>query len=261
MYRQTRAAKRLERQLFKLRFTSRQMQGEAKRCLKRYDQEKRKAFRCMQRGVLDAAKIHAENAIRNQSQRTQMLRMSSRIDAVAERVQVAIRMNQLTAAMAGVVAMMERTTRSNNLYQIALTMEQFEQQFSELDLKSDLMVKATEQSTAMYTPEDQVEELIQQVADEHHLDLQVQFAELAPESAGSSAAAAHGKLESQQQLYRSQQQELAALSAARALPSVPNHQSSGAASSSGRGGGGGDKDDGSDDDGGGGHFEGPLISF
>lgn len=44
---------------------------------------------------MDAARIHAENAIRQKHQSVNFLRMSARVDAVASRVQTAVTMNQV----------------------------------------------------------------------------------------------------------------------------------------------------------------------
>ena len=52
----------------------------------------------MQRGNMEGARIHAENAIRQKNQATNYLRMSARVDAVASRVQTAVSMNQVEHA-------------------------------------------------------------------------------------------------------------------------------------------------------------------
>lgn len=52
--------------------------------------EKTKAKKAIQKGNVDVARIHAENAIRQKSQSVNYLRMSARVDAVASRVQSAL---------------------------------------------------------------------------------------------------------------------------------------------------------------------------
>lgn len=47
---------------------------------------------------MEAARIHAENAIRQKHQSLNLLRMSARVDAVASRVQTAVTMNQVRIA-------------------------------------------------------------------------------------------------------------------------------------------------------------------
>jgi charged multivesicular body protein 1 len=50
-------------------------------------------------------------------------------------------------------------------------MDNFEKQFDELDIQSAVMEKSVRSATSMSTPEDEVESLMQQVADEHGLEL------------------------------------------------------------------------------------------
>ena len=63
----------------------------------------------------DIAKIYAQNAIRKQNEKLNLLRLGSRIDAVASRVQTAVTMRQVTGSMAGVVKGMEGAMRAMDL--------------------------------------------------------------------------------------------------------------------------------------------------
>lgn len=56
-----------------------------------------------------------------------------------------------------------------------MVMDKFEQQFEDLDVQTDYMENSMGQTTALTTPGDQVEELIQQVADENGLELQMEM--------------------------------------------------------------------------------------
>lgn len=47
---------------------------------------------------MEAARIHAENAIRQKHQAINLLRMSACVDAVASRVQTAVTVNQVRSA-------------------------------------------------------------------------------------------------------------------------------------------------------------------
>lgn len=52
--------------------------------------EKDKAKKAIQKGNMEVARIHAENAIRQKNQAINYLRMSARVDAVSSRVQTAL---------------------------------------------------------------------------------------------------------------------------------------------------------------------------
>ena len=58
-----------------------------------------------------------------------------------------------------------------NVEQITATMDKFEEQFGELDVRTGYMNSAMAGATATLTPEDDVDTLMQAVADEHGLQL------------------------------------------------------------------------------------------
>ena len=60
-------------------------------------------------------------------------------------------------------------------FQMSMVMDKFEQQFEDLDVQTQYMETSMGQSTAQSTPQDQVEDLMQQVADENGLELQMEM--------------------------------------------------------------------------------------
>lgn len=72
----------------------------------------------MAQGNLEGARIYSENAIRKKSEELNLLRLASRIDGVASRVQTAVTMRKVTANMAGVVKGMDKAMQSMNLEQV-----------------------------------------------------------------------------------------------------------------------------------------------
>ncbi|KAL6061601.1 Charged multivesicular body protein 1a [Balamuthia mandrillaris] len=161
----------MEAQLFNLRFTSKQLQRQSRKCEKNEKQNKLRLKKAIEKGNMDGAKIYAENAIREKNQALNYLRLASRIDAVAARVETAIRMKNVTRSMAGIVRSLDRASQSMNVEQITKVMDQFERQFEDLDVQATYVEGAMNQTTTLSTPQDQVEELISQVADEHGLEL------------------------------------------------------------------------------------------
>ena len=59
--------------------------------------------------------------------------------------------------------------------QISLVMDKFESQFSDLDVQTSYMEDTMSSTTAVSTPQDQVDQLIQQVADEANIELQLEL--------------------------------------------------------------------------------------
>lgn len=56
-----------------------------------------------------------------------------------------------------------------------MIMDKFESQFEDLDVQTQYMESSMGQTTSMTTPQDQVEDLMQQVADENGLELQMEM--------------------------------------------------------------------------------------
>lgn len=72
----------------------------------------------MKAGHNDIAKIYAQNAIRKQNEKLNLLRLASRIDAVSSRVQTAVTMRQVTGSMANVVKGMDSAMKSMDLEKV-----------------------------------------------------------------------------------------------------------------------------------------------
>lgn len=68
--------------------------------------------------------------------------------------------------MGGVVKAMDAAMKSMNLEKISSLMDKFENQFEDLDVQSSYMDNTMSQSTTTAVPQGDVENLLQQVADE-----------------------------------------------------------------------------------------------
>ncbi|XP_049499223.1 charged multivesicular body protein 1b-2-like, partial [Panthera uncia] len=93
----------------------------------------------IQRGNIEVARIHAEDAILQRNEAINFLRMSARVDAVAARVQIAVTMGKVTKSMAGVIKSTDATLRSMNLEKISALMDKFEHQFETLYVQTQQM--------------------------------------------------------------------------------------------------------------------------
>ena len=104
-----------------------------------------------------------------------LLKLSSRIDAVAARVQTAVTMRQVTGSMATVVKGMDGAMSNMNLEKISMVMDKFEQQFEDLDVQAGYMEQSIGNTTGMSMPQGEVEQLMLEVADEHGLELNLKM--------------------------------------------------------------------------------------
>lgn len=126
----------LEDDLITFRLTSKQMARSAKKCDKNMAAQKEKLKKAIEQGNMDGAKIYAQNVIREKNQSLNFLRLGSRIDAVSSRLETAIRMQQVNAAMKSTVQGMSNAMKSMEVTQIANTMADFEKQFEDMDVRS-----------------------------------------------------------------------------------------------------------------------------
>eukprot|EP00127_Corallochytrium_limacisporum_P003482 Clim_evm110s149 gene=Clim_evmTU110s149 len=165
----------LEKQLFNLRFTAKSLQREAVKCEKAEKAEKAKIKKAMEKGNIEGARIHAENSIRQKNQALNYMRLASRIDGVASRVQTAVATKSLTKSMTGVVKSMDKAMSGVSLEKMSMVMDKFENQFESLDVQTQYMENAMGNSVVQTIPQDQVSDLMHQVADEHNLEMNMEL--------------------------------------------------------------------------------------
>lgn len=161
----------LEKSLFQLKFTAKQLQKQSRKAAKDEESEKLKLKKALQQNNVEGARIYASNSIRKHNESLNLLRLSSRIDAVSSRVETAVAMKSVSAGMTNVVRGIDRAMDTMNLDRITMVMDKFESQFQDIDAQTGYMESAISQTTASSTPQDQVDLLMQQVADEAGLEL------------------------------------------------------------------------------------------
>merc|ERR550514_1566907 len=114
-------------------------------------------------------------AIRQKNNAQNYLRLSSRIDAVASRLESAIKMQQVTKSMGSVVKGMDKVLGSMDVDKISKVMDQFERSFEDMDVRSEYVEQTMNASTTAAMPEEEVDTLMQMVADEHGLKMEDKF--------------------------------------------------------------------------------------
>jgi len=196
----------MENHLFNLKFAVKELERNSKKCEKEEKAEKLKTKKAIQKGNMEVARIHAENAIRQKSQSLNYLRMSARVDAVASRVQGALNIRKVTQSMGGVVKAMDAAMKSMNLEKMSSLMDKFENQFEDLDVQSSYMDNTMSQSTTTAVPQGDVENLLQQVADEAGLELKLELP-TNPQSISSLSSTTTEQDELTQRLARLRQAE------------------------------------------------------
>ena len=126
----------LEDDLITFRLTSKEMARSAKKCDKNRAIQTEKLKKAIEQGNMEGARIYGQNVIREKNQSLNFLRLGSRIDAVASRLETAIRMQQVNKTMQMTVKGMSNAMKNMQIDQITNTMQEFEKQFEDMDVRS-----------------------------------------------------------------------------------------------------------------------------
>ncbi|KAH8869983.1 Charged multivesicular body protein 1b [Schistosoma japonicum] len=188
----------MDKELFNLKFAGKQMERFAKRCLKEEVKSKNMLKAAIKKGDHDNARIHAENAIRHKHTATNYIKLAARIDAVVSRVQAAITSKCFTDSIRTVVVCMENASRSMDMEKVSSLMDKFEMEFDNVEIKSKLMSSSLASTMSNSTPENEVQSLINQVADETGIELNYEL----PGSVTNSATVPTISAEEEDDLYQ-----------------------------------------------------------
>jgi len=180
----------MEDTLFQLRFTAKQLERLSKKAEKDQILQQGKIKKALQQGNVEGAKIYAENAIRKKNESLNFLRMASKVDAVRSKIQTAVTMKGVAKNMGQVVKALDKAVNEMDLQKMSAVMEKFENQFEDMDVRTAVMDDAMGSATTLTTPSDQVDQLIQQVADEAGLEIADQLANAAtvPSAIGAASS-------------------------------------------------------------------------
>jgi len=176
----------LEKALFNLKFTSKQLNRQAAKADRdsRAEQAKLKKALTTTPPQPQIARLYATNSVRNSQQRIQLLTLAARIDAVAARVQTAITMRTVTGSMAQTVRGMDIALKSMDPEKIGAVMEKFESQFEDLDVVSGYyegVASGVESQQVGAEGQGEVDALMGRVADEAGVELSQELQQKAPE--------------------------------------------------------------------------------
>jgi charged multivesicular body protein 1 len=161
----------LDDQIFNLRFQSKQLEKRYEKYEKESKKKKKKIKEYLQKGNKEMAGEYARQSIQAHQSGMTFLKLSSKLDAVRSRMEAAKQSKQMVPMMSKTVQSMDTALKQMDVEKITATMDKFEQQFGELDVRTGYMDQAMGAATASLTPEEDVDNLMQEVADAHGLEL------------------------------------------------------------------------------------------
>jgi len=157
--------------IFNMKLTAQQLGKLHLKAVKDHTEEIRKCKEAMKKGNEEGARVHAENAVRAQNSSMKYLKLQSRLEAVVSKLEVG-NLNQRTAdQMAFVTKRLGEALGSTDVVTITSTMERFESQFKELEVRSEVVNGQIDNTMAGAAREDHVLQLMQKVADQNHLEV------------------------------------------------------------------------------------------
>lgn len=106
-----------------------------------------------------------------------MLKLSSRIDGVVMRMESMLKQKQVAKQLAVVSKDLDPLINNNTITKMTFAMDKFEQQFENLDIHSKVMESAIDTGTASAYNENQVDNLLQEIADENAMNVKELFEE------------------------------------------------------------------------------------
>lgn len=155
----------------------------SKKAEKEQKKEEAKIKKAIAQKNVEGARIYAENAIRKKNESLNYLRFAARVDGVSARVQTAVAMKGITKQMEGVTKALDKAMSSMDLEKVEQIMGKFEKQFEDIDVRTSTLENSMSSATTLSTPQDQVESLMKQIAEENDLDITEQLTDLNPTTA------------------------------------------------------------------------------
>jgi len=164
-------SKSFEDYIIDLKLKGKELERQAKRCEKQQKDEQLKLKKAIEQHNSEGARIFAQNAIRKKTERINYLKLAARLDAVAGKLQSTSTVQNISKDFGYLVRAIDKAMSQMDLIRVSQVMSKFESQFEDLDVRGEVLGASMASTVATSTPEDQVQALIQQTADEYNLEL------------------------------------------------------------------------------------------
>ncbi|CAH8586683.1 unnamed protein product [Schistosoma turkestanicum] len=162
---------KLQDSLIQLRIASKKVTRLSEKAARESEVQKQKLKKALASDNIECGRIYAENAIRKKKESINYLRMASRFDAVQSRVQSALTMKQVVSNIGVVSHELEKAMATMDLEKLEKVMSKFESQFEDLDIRSSTMEHSMRNAFTLSAPEQEINALIKQVAEENSLEV------------------------------------------------------------------------------------------
>ena len=151
---------------FEMRFQSKTLDKQAIKVESQMKKEEKKCLELMDKGLHDAARISAENVIRLKNEGLNCRRMAAQMGAVAMKLESAERTQNISMNIKQAVPMIEKGLKTMEKIGIDRAVNDFENAFETLDVKTESMNAAMEGVHSSAIGAGQVDELLGQLRDQ-----------------------------------------------------------------------------------------------
>mmetsp|Transcript_10612 Transcript_10612/g.25391 ORF Transcript_10612/g.25391 Transcript_10612/m.25391 type:complete len:217 (-) Transcript_10612:70-720(-) len=185
----------LQKTHMNLKLTAKQMEREAKRSEKEAKKQKKKAAAAMKKGNLETARTYAQNAIMQQSEATRLVKLGCQLEAVALKVNNAVRTQHIAASMGQVVKGINMALAATSADQMSRIMTDFAEKSEDMEVRAAFMSGQIDTASASAMPAQSVDGMLREVATENEIELSGELAEVGTGVPGGVAVAGAGRAE------------------------------------------------------------------
>ena len=161
--------------MFEFKMMGKSMAKEAKKSEAQNKALIKKVKDSIAKGDYEQAKVAASDAIRSKNQVRRYQVLSSKINTVAQRLQSAYQNQRLTEQMQSLTQQMVGAGNMMDMVKMTETMANFEKLFDDLDVNSAMMDQVFDNVNAGTVNDNEVNTLIQQVAQQNGMKLSDDF--------------------------------------------------------------------------------------
>ena len=161
--------------MFEFKMMSKSMAKESAKSEKQSKALIEKVKKCIAKGDYEQAKTAASDAIREKNMVKRYRVLSSKIDTISQRLKTAYQNQKLTGQMQNLTQQLMGAGNIMDIVKMTETMSNFEKLFDDLDVNSNMMDQVFDNVNAGTVNENEVNQLIGQIAQQNGLKLSEEF--------------------------------------------------------------------------------------
>ena len=161
--------------MFEFKMMAKSMNKESANAEKQSKSLVEKVKKCIAKGDYEQAKVAASDAIRQKNMVKRYRVLSSKVETIAQRLKTAYQNQKLTGQMQSLTQQLLGAGNMMDIVKMTETMSNFEKLFDDLDVNSNMMDQVFDTVNAGTVNENEVNQLIGQIAQQNGLKLSDEF--------------------------------------------------------------------------------------